>query len=108
MQTTRAFRKVSRLPLAKKQGALIESARTLKPSSASPRDGDGLALHADRSVVRLLVRRKISLLHVVAVLADRFGNDFSNIGVLPGELRRLVEGQPQQIVQHQDLSIATP
>src|ERR1700688_2041714 len=47
-----------------------------------------------------------SAAHIVAIAADGFGNSLAEIGVLAREFRRLVESEPEQIVDDEDLTVA--
>src|SRR5712692_1547258 len=59
-----------------------------------------------RPMVRLRIRRKRPPAHVLAVFPRRLRNDLAHVCILSREFRRLPKRQPQQIVQHQDLSVA--
>src|ERR1700756_5737038 len=59
-----------------------------------------------RHVIRLRVGRKTATAHVGAIFTRGAGNNFAQVGVLPGEFRHWPECQTKQIVDHKNLPIA--
>ena len=57
-------------------------------------------------MIRLFICWETSLLNVAAIFGGRAGNNFSYVGVAPREFWLMPEAQAQQIIDHQDLSIA--
>jgi len=57
-------------------------------------------------MVGFAIRRERPHSHIVTVFAYGTGNDSPHIGVLPREFRHWVKGQPQDVMQHQDLAVA--
>src|SRR5712692_4868300 len=71
------------------------------------RDENGFAaLGRLRSVIGLRIGREAAGANISAIFAHGARDDLAQVGVLPRELRRLVEGKAQQIVQDENLAVA--
>src|ERR1700740_1046417 len=75
--------------------------------TSTVRNGNRLAaLRELRGMVVLRIARKTSPAHILTISTHGAGNRLANIGVLPRKFRGLSKGQPQQIVDHEDLPVA--
>src|SRR5712675_1312810 len=87
----------------------------VSPSFAPPVKNMARTLAASRhrrgmplitQMVRFGVGRELSLLNVAAIFPCGAGDQFAHFRVVPREFRLVAEAHPQQVVNHQNLSVA--